>query len=42
LPIGSLVRIMPNHSYLTCAGLETYNILENNIINGSWNRINGW
>jgi D-serine deaminase-like pyridoxal phosphate-dependent protein len=42
LPIGSLVRIMPNHSCLTCAGFETYNILENNIINGSWNRINGW
>tara|TARA_B100000131_G_scaffold322246_1_gene375547 strand:+ start:2537 stop:3682 length:1146 start_codon:yes stop_codon:yes gene_type:complete len=42
LPIGSLVRIKPNHSCLTCAGHETYNILENNSISGLWRRINGW
>ena len=42
LPIGSLVRIKPNHSCLTCAGHDKYNILENNSITESWSRINGW
>jgi D-serine deaminase-like pyridoxal phosphate-dependent protein len=42
LPIGSLVRILPNHSCLTCAGHSSYNILENNMITDSWERINGW
>ena len=32
LPIGSLVRVLPNHSCLTCAGHSSYNILENNMI----------
>jgi D-serine deaminase-like pyridoxal phosphate-dependent protein len=41
-PIGSLVRILPNHSCLTCAGHSSYNILENNMITDSWERINGW
>ena len=42
LPIGSLVRIKPNHSCLTCAGHEKYNVLEHNYITELWNRINGW
>ena len=41
-PIGSLVRILPNHSCLTCAGHQHYNILENNVIVDSWSRTNGW
>ena len=42
LPIGSLVRILPNHSCLTCAGFTNYNILENNMITDTWSRTNGW
>ena len=42
LPIGSLVRILPNHSCLTCAGHEYYNVLEDKFIVDNWNRINGW
>jgi D-serine deaminase-like pyridoxal phosphate-dependent protein len=42
LPVGSLVRILPNHSCLTCAGFDRYNILENNSINDFWPRTNGW
>ena len=42
LPIGSLVRILPNHSCLTCAGHSSYNILENNAIIDNWKRTNGW
>ena len=42
LPIGSLVRILPNHACLTCAAYSNYNILENGIIVDSWSRTNGW
>ena len=41
-PIGSLVRILPNHSCLTCAAYGEYNILENGMITEKWSRINGW
>ena len=41
-PIGSLVRILPNHACLTCAAHEKYNILENEQITESWSRTNGW
>ena len=42
LPIGSLVRVLPNHSCLTCAGHSSYNILENHMIIDNWRRTNGW
>ena len=42
LPIGSLIRILPNHSCLTCAGHEKYYVLHNNEICDVWHRINGW
>ena len=41
-PIGSLLRILPNHSCLTCAGHEKYHILQNNQISKVWKRVNGW
>ena len=41
-PIGSLVRILPNHACLTCAAHEKYNVLENAQITESWSRTNGW
>ena len=41
-PIGSLVRILPNHACLTCAAHERYNVLENEKITESWSRTNGW
>ena len=42
LPIGSLVRILPNHACLTCAAYSSYNILENGNIGDNWSRTNGW
>ena len=42
LPIGSLVRILPNHACLTCAAYSNYNILENGNIGDNWSRTNGW
>ena len=41
-PIGSLVRILPNHACLTCAAHEKYNVLENEQITERWSRTNGW
>ena len=42
LPIGSLVRILPNHSCITCAGYENYNVIQNNEIQNTGSRTNGW
>lgn len=42
LPIGSFVRILPNHSCITCAGYENYNVIQNNEIRNTWSRTNGW
>ena len=42
LPIGSQVRILPNHACLTCAAYGNYNILENGCITENWSRTNGW
>ncbi len=42
LPIGSLVRIMPNHACLTCAAYEAYHVVEGDRVVDVWGRINGW
>jgi D-serine deaminase-like pyridoxal phosphate-dependent protein len=42
LPIGSLVRILPNHACLTCAGYEAYHVVRGAAIADHWARINGW
>ena len=42
LPIGSLVRILPNHACLTCAGYEAYHVVRGAAVVDRWTRINGW
>jgi D-serine deaminase-like pyridoxal phosphate-dependent protein len=42
LPIGSLVRILPNHACLTCAGYEAYHVLRGGEVVDRWERVNGW
>ena len=42
LPIGSLVRILPNHACLTCAGYDAYHVLRGAVVVDRWARINGW
>jgi D-serine deaminase-like pyridoxal phosphate-dependent protein len=42
LPIGAQVRIMPNHTCLTCAAHETYHVVEADRVVATWGRINGW
>jgi D-serine deaminase-like pyridoxal phosphate-dependent protein len=42
LPIGALVRIMPNHTCMTCAAYDAYHVVEGGRVTGTWGRINGW
>jgi D-serine deaminase-like pyridoxal phosphate-dependent protein len=42
LPIGSQVRVMPNHTCITCAAYDAYDVVKNGEIVDQWPRINGW
>ena len=42
LPIGTQVRIMPNHTCMTCAAYDRYHVVEGEHVIGTWGRINGW
>lgn len=42
LPIGTQVRILPNHTCMTCAAHTVYHVVEGQQVVGTWGRINGW
>lgn len=42
LPIGSLVRILPNHACITAAGFDHYAVVEQGQVTGMWERCTGW
>ena len=42
LPVGSLVRILPNHACMTAAAYSDYLVIEDGAIAGEWPRVNGW
>ena len=42
LPIGSLVRILPNHACLTCAAYDSYDVLRAGQLSEQWPRVGGW
>lgn len=43
LPIGARVRILPNHSCMTAAAYEHYDVLAGGLeVVDRWDRINGW
>ena len=42
LPLGGLVRILPNHACATAAKFDRYVVLEDSRIVAEWSRINGW
>jgi D-serine deaminase-like pyridoxal phosphate-dependent protein len=42
LPVGSKVRILPNHACLTAAAYHNYQVIENGLVIDTWDRINGW
>jgi D-serine deaminase-like pyridoxal phosphate-dependent protein len=41
-PIGSRVRILPNHVCMTSAAYDRYHVIEKGEISGEWMRVNGW
>lgn len=42
LPIGGLVRILPNHACLTCAAYDHYDVVRDGRAFERWPRISGW
>jgi D-serine deaminase-like pyridoxal phosphate-dependent protein len=42
LPVGSMVRILPNHACITCAGYDAYEVVSGAHLVDRWTRINGW
>jgi len=42
LPVGSLVRILPNHACITCAGYEAFDAVRGETVVGRFPRVNGW
>lgn len=42
LKVGTRLRVLANHSCLTAAQFDHYNVLENGKLVGLWQRINGW
>ena len=41
-PIGSLLRVLPNHACATGAQFDTYRVIEGNRIVATWPRFSGW
>jgi len=42
LPVGSQVRVFPNHACFTAAAYPGYHLIKNGDLAGQWNRVNGW
>ena len=42
LPVGTLLRVLPNHACFTAAAYPAYQVLEDNEPKTVWTRVNGW
>ena len=42
LPVGSLVRVLPNHACITCAAYEAFDAVRGDAVVGRFPRVNGW
>jgi D-serine deaminase-like pyridoxal phosphate-dependent protein len=42
LPVGSLVRVLPNHACITCAGYAAFEAVRGTALAGRFARVNGW
>ena len=43
LPVGTLLRILPNHACATCAQFEAYQVIDAaNQLQATWPRFGGW
>ena len=41
-PVGSHLRVLPIHACMTAAAYDQFNIIENGVVSGTWERVNGW
>ncbi len=41
-PVGSFVRVLPNHACATAAQYDSYHVCEQNNVTDLWSRTNGW
>ena len=41
-PIGSQLRVLPNHACLTAAAYDRYHVIDNGAVVDEWGRVNGW
>jgi D-serine deaminase-like pyridoxal phosphate-dependent protein len=42
LPVGTLVRVLPNHACITCAGYEAFDVVRGEQVIARFPRVNGW
>jgi D-serine deaminase-like pyridoxal phosphate-dependent protein len=42
LPVGALVRVLPNHACITCAAYGAYDVVRGGDVIARWERVNGW
>jgi D-serine deaminase-like pyridoxal phosphate-dependent protein len=42
LPVGTLVRVLPNHACITCAGYEAFDAVRGEQVVARFPRVNGW
>jgi D-serine deaminase-like pyridoxal phosphate-dependent protein len=42
LPVGSPVRVLPNHACITCAAYEAFDAVRGDAVVGRFPRVNGW
>jgi D-serine deaminase-like pyridoxal phosphate-dependent protein len=41
-PVGTRLRIVPNHSCLTAAMYDTYHVVKEGCVSGQWQPVRGW
>lgn len=41
-PVGTLLRVLPNHACATAAQYQEYQVISGNRLSGTWSRFNGW
>jgi D-serine deaminase-like pyridoxal phosphate-dependent protein len=42
LPVGTLVRVLPNHTCMTCSAYDAYEVVRGDVVIDRWARVNGW
>ena len=42
LPVGSMVRVLPNHACMTAAAYDAYHVVDGADVVDRWERTNGW